>query len=220
MVKKQEKIVVLGTAHLGTTPGKCSPDGRLKEAAYSREIVGKVAERLRAQGYAVYIDFMGLEPNPLMRGGTWKEEQNKELAWRVGFVNGVCERYGKGNVVYVSVHVDAAGGDGKWHSARGFSVRVSPKGSAESRRLAQCLYAAAKREGKAVTGNRATPAAGYWEQSLYVLNNTYCPAVLTENLFQDNREDVDWLLSAEGREAVVRLHVEGIKDYIAKCCEG
>ena len=71
--------MVLGTAHLGTTPGKCSPDGRLKEAAYSREIVGKVAERLRADGYDVYIDFMGLEPNPLMRGGTWKEEQNKEL---------------------------------------------------------------------------------------------------------------------------------------------
>ncbi len=35
-------------------------------------------------------------------------------------------------------------------------------------------------------------------------------------MFQDNKADVDWLLSAEGREAVTRLHVEGIKAYVAK----
>lgn len=212
MTEKERKIVVLGTAHLVTTPGKRSPDGRLREAVYSREIVGAVAERLRGEGVDVCVDYEPLEGNAQMAGGAYNE-----LAWRVGMVNGICRERGKGNVVYVSVHVDAAGGDGRWHGARGWSVRVSPKGSAESRRLARCLSAAAKREGRAVTGNRATPAAGYWEQSLYVLNNTCCPAVLTENLFQDNREDVDFLLSPQGREAIVRLHVEGIKDYIAKC---
>lgn len=44
--------------------------------------------------------------------------------------------------------------------------------------------------------------------------DTKCPAVLTENLFQDNRADVDYLLSAEGKQALADLHVKGIADYI------
>jgi N-acetylmuramoyl-L-alanine amidase len=36
------KTIILGTAHLKSTPGKCSPDKRLKEYAYSREIVSAV----------------------------------------------------------------------------------------------------------------------------------------------------------------------------------
>jgi N-acetylmuramoyl-L-alanine amidase len=54
----------------------------------------------------------------------------------------------------------------------------------------------------------------YWVQSLYVLNNTKCPAVLTENLFQDNKKDVDYLLSDAGIHNIARLHVEGIIRYI------
>lgn len=65
-----------------------------------------------------------------------------------------------------------------------------------------------------MTGNRAVQPQGYWTSSLYVLNNTRCPAVLTENLFQDNREDVAFLLSPSGREAIARLHVRGIVEYI------
>lgn len=210
---KQDKIIILGTAHLATTPGKQSPDGRFREYAYSRKVVSEVADTLRKQGYIVFIDYMEANPNALMKGATWKEEQNKELAWRVNFVNALCSKYGKGNCIYVSMHTDAAGAGDKWYSARGFSVRVSPKGSENSKRLARCLYEAAEREGKAVTGNRATPAAKYWTQSLYVLNKTACPAVLTESLFQDNREDVDFLLSDKGRKAIVRLHVEGIKAF-------
>lgn len=44
--------------------------------------------------------------------------------------------------------------------------------------------------------------------------DTACPAVLTENLFQDNREDVDFLLSEEGKQAITKLHVDSIIQYI------
>ena len=40
------------------------------------------------------------------------------------------------------------------------------------------------------------------------------PAVLTENLFQDNLADVEYLLSEAGKEAIAELHVEGIMKYI------
>ena len=40
------------------------------------------------------------------------------------------------------------------------------------------------------------------------------PAVLTENLFQDNRDDVTFLLSDEGKEVITSLHVKAIISYI------
>lgn len=209
-------IVILGTAHLSTTPGKCSPDGRFREYAYSRKVVGEIADTLRKEGYTVFIDYIAPDPSPAMKGSTWKQEQSRELAYRVNFVNNICAKYGKRNCIYVSVHTDAAGADGRWHNASGLSVRVSPKGSEASKQLARCIYEAAEKEGREVTGNRAVPPGKFWPQSLYVLNNTACPAVLTESLFQDNREDVDFLLSERGRAAIVRLHVEGIKAYVAK----
>lgn len=40
------------------------------------------------------------------------------------------------------------------------------------------------------------------------------PAVLTENLYQDNKEDVAFLESGEGAQAIINLHVEGIFRYL------
>lgn len=38
--------IILGTAHLATTPWKRSIDGRLREYAYSREIVNRLQQEL------------------------------------------------------------------------------------------------------------------------------------------------------------------------------
>ena len=48
----------------------------------------------------------------------------------------------------------------------------------------------------------------------YILKNSKCPAVLTENLFQDNLEDVNFLLSMHGRERIIDLHLKGIINYV------
>jgi N-acetylmuramoyl-L-alanine amidase len=37
---------------------------------------------------------------------------------------------------------------------------------------------------------------------------------LTENFFYDNKDDLKYLTSDEGVHAVVRLHIEGIIDFI------
>ena len=55
------------------------------------------------------------------------------------------------------------------------------------------------------------------ESDFYILRHTSCPAVLTENLFMDNQDDYNFLLSEEGRQAIVDLHVDGILDYLANC---
>lgn len=213
-MEKKDIMIVLGTAHLRSTPGKCSPDGRFREYEYSRERVSAIKAKLEGLGYQVTIDYPYAEPmaawTEARKKKGYKAEQNAELKWRVAQVNAVCKRYK--NVVYVSIHTDAAGGDGEWHSARGFSARVSTLGSRNSKRLGKIFTQRAALYG--MLGNRATPAQGYWPQSLYVLNNTSCPAVLTETGFQDNQDDVEWLLSDEGKHMVERLHVESIAEYL------
>jgi N-acetylmuramoyl-L-alanine amidase len=209
---KQSAIIILGTAHRMREPGKESPDKRLKECVYSREICKEVAAKLRSYGCKVDIDYEPLDLPKTMQSPVVRQERNNELSMRVNYVNEICRQKGAKNVLYVSIHVNAIGTDGKWHDAKGWQVCVSDKASDSSRKLADCLFDAAKQNGLKMRQPTATQK--YWPQSLFVLNNTKCPAILTENLFQDNRADVDYLLSDAGRHAIARLHVDGILRYI------
>ena len=65
-------IVILGTAHLGTTPGKCSPDGKFRECEYSREIVKMIKESLEKKGITAIIDYEPLEPNSKIKSANAK----------------------------------------------------------------------------------------------------------------------------------------------------
>ena len=207
-----EKVIILGTAHRKREPGKCSPDMRLREYLYSREICEEVRCKLRDMGYLAFTDWTGTDLEKTMQTPSVRLERSRELALRVNEVNRICEEYGKSNCLYVSVHVNAYGCDSQWHDASGWQVCVSSKASNRSRILANCLFDAAKDHGLKM--RQPLPSQKYWEQSLYVLNNTRCPAVLTENMFQDNKNDVDFLLSDLGRHTIERLHIEGITRYV------
>ncbi len=190
-------IVLIDNGHGVNTKGKRSPDGRLLEYKYCREIAEAVCKELTARGYQA------------KRIVT--EAEDISLPLRCKRVNAVCDAFGAGNVLLVSIHCNAAGSGG-WKTASGWSGWVYAKGSERSRRLAQALYAEAERRG--LKGNRAVPSCKYWTANFYILKHTDCPAVLTENLFQDNKEEVDYLLSDEGRKAIVGLHAEGIGNHI------
>ena len=209
-----EKIVILGTAHRLREPGKMSPDGKLREALWSREIVNELAVKLKEYHITTFIDYADLDLPKTMQTPSARLERQRELALRVNEVNSLCEKYGKKNCLYVSIHINAAGSDGKWHDANGWQVCVSKEASHFSKILAEKLF------DKAVEHVDRTrqplPTKKYWEQSLYVLNRTHCPAVLTENLFMDNKNDAEWLLSDEGKHEIERLHLEGILEYIKK----
>lgn len=194
-------IILIDNGHGVETPGKRSPDGRLREYAWAREIARRIAIALQREG----IDARLLVP----------ETTDIPLSVRTRRVNEVCKAEGARNVCLVSIHNNAAGADGRWHDARGFAVYVSNNAGQGSRRLAAEFYAGAKARG--LTGNRATPPQGFWQASLAMCRDTKCTAVLTENLFQDNREDVAYLLSSEGKTAIADLHVNAISNYIATC---
>lgn len=104
-------------------------------------------------------------------------------------------------------------------NARGWEA-YTYYGTSKSDTLATCLYDAAR---KYLPGMKMredwTDLDSDKEAGFYILKHTIAPCVLTENLFQDNCEDVDFLLSTEGKEAIVNLHVQGILDYISKIKE-
>ena len=83
--------------------------------------------------------------------------------------------------------------------------------------LANCLYKAAR---KYLPGQRIrtdyTDGDPDFEKNFYLLRNTYAAAVLTENLFYDNPDDLAFLESEEGQKAIVALHVEGITEFLNK----
>lgn len=184
------------------TGGKQSPDGRLKEYVYCRDIVKEVVKRLRAQGYDAE--------------NTVPENGDIRLGERISRVNAYCDRLGAKNLLFVSVHCNAAA-SGPWMNARGWEAWTS-KGQTQGDKLADCLYDAAQKYLPAGTPIRTDMTDGDRDKegNLAVVRGTRCAACLTENLFQDNKADVDYLLSPEGREAIVNLHVEGVKEYVAK----
>ena len=195
--------IILGTAHQKSIQGKCSPDGKFREYKYSREVVKAVCDILQSMGYRTLID---IEDDDL--GLT----QQRELSLRCNIVNELVKQYK--NCIYVSIHVNAAAADGKWHNATGWEVYTS-KGKTKSDELATCLYNAAKynAQDKKMRTDYSDGDPDK-EAHLFVLKHTNCPAVLTENFFQDNQKDVDYLTSDKGFHEIVRLHVEGILNYI------
>ena len=195
--------ILLDNGHGFDTKGKHSPDKRLMEYAWARVITRKLKETLEKAGHKVIL--------------VTPEDRDISLTERIRRVNSYCGTYGSKNCVLVSVHVNAAGDDGKWHDARGFSVFVSKNASSNSKKLAAIFTDEAKALN--LLGNRAVPKEKYWTWSwttadIAILKSTKCPAVLTENMFMDNQADVEYLLSEKGINEIVKLHKDAIEKYI------
>ena len=205
-------VILIDNGHGKDTKGKRSPDAvkglflspyYLREYEWARKCAFGIVDVLQVLGYTAF---------PLVR-----EEEDVPLKDRVERVNAYCRQYGKENILLVSVHVNAAGDGSRWALARGWSAYTT-KGVTESDYLAARLYDAAEKEFKPPlkvrTYTREKEVGRDFEEALYILRHTYCPAVLTENFFQDNKDDVLYLNSDAGLGACVDVHVEGIINYI------
>lgn len=191
--------ILIDTGHGENTPGKRSPDGKFREYLYVREIADQVVAQLRQRGYDAERIVM--------------EFSDVALAERARRVNEVCGRLGTKNVILVSIHCNAAG-NGEWMNAKGWSCYTSI-GQTKADKLADCFYQVAEEKFAGRNFRKdLTDGDPDWEAGFYMLKKTKCPAVLTENFFMDNKDDVAYLISPEGRNAVVATHVEAIINYI------
>ena len=198
-------IILIDNGHGYDTTGKCSPDGKYQEWAWSREMADLIARELTARGYDARILVPEREDIPINKGDDS----------RVKRVNELCRLKGKENVILVSIHSNANSSDGKWHDGEwsGFVAEVSLNASQKSKWLADFIWARAIEAG--LKGNRAVidkPGKRFIQQNLGICRDTVCPAVLTESAFHDTREGVKLLTGSKQRIALA--HVHGIIDYI------
>lgn len=211
-IKEGEKYknikILIDNGHGKNTNGKRSPYSANKvepkidffEYKWNREISELIINELASLGYNVE----NLTPETI----------DISLTERVARVNKFCDEYGKSNVILVSVHSNAAGDGSKWMSAKGWSAYTS-KSQTNSDKLADYLYTEAEKnfpDRKIRTDYQDGDKD--WEENFYICQKTKCIAVLTENFFYDNIDDVKYILSEEGKCAIVKTHVDGIRNYI------
>lgn len=191
--------ILIDNGHGIDTAGKCSPDGKYREWAWAREIARMIVDELVQRGYDAQL----LVP----------ENTDIPLPERARRVNEICGWNGKENTIVVSIHSNAAG-NGSWMNARGWCAYTS-RGKTEADVLANFIYKEAE---KIFAGHKIrtdySDGDPDWEAGFYILTKTKCPAVLTENFFHDNKEDVAYITSSEGKRAVAKTHADGIINYI------
>lgn len=203
VVYNQNMVMLLDNGHAKSTPGKRSPvweDGyQFFEYEFNRDVVARIASKL---------DELGIRYEII----TPELEKDIKLTERAKRVNAFCKKYGKSNCFLISVHANASG-KGDWMKARGWSAYTT-KGATTSDKYANILYEEAERVlprfDMKIRKDWSDGDPDY-EENFTIINSTYCPAVLTENLFMDNKEDCAFLRSDWGREIIARIHVEAIK---------
>lgn len=195
-------MILIDNGHSRNTAGKRSPlfdDGktRLYEWEYNRKVARELHRRLCANGICNVL----LVP---------EDDYDVPLSERAARAN----KYGKDNL-FISIHLNAFGDGKTWNSASGWSVWTS-KGETKSDKIATIFWNTAREILPMDVSLRKDMSDGDPdnESNFTVLTKTIMPAILTENLFMTNKEDVRFLLSDEGFDKIVNLHLIAIKRCI------
>lgn len=134
------------------------------------------------------------------------DRNDMSLQNRVGKANAVAYKEGKDNVLFISLHSDALGMGDKWYDANGYSIFTSV-GCTKSDSYAKVFEEVAKEKLEPYKKK----VRGRYEKNFYVLKHTICPAILLEQLFYTNKEDLEFLESDEGIKVLVDIIVEAIQ---------
>ena len=193
-------LVLIAQAHGSNTPGKRSPDGKFREYVFSRKVSNMIVEKLHKYD----IDSIIINP----------EDEEVKLSIQAARINKLIEQYNSKykDIILISPHVNA-GPNNDWSNASGWTVFVYDKASKKSRKLARIMSEIAYNKYN-LKGNRYIPESGYFEANFAILRQTNCPAILSENMFMTNRENVDFLVSKQGLEIISDLHVFSILEYM------
>jgi N-acetylmuramoyl-L-alanine amidase len=192
-------MVIIDSGHGFETFGKASPvwddNTQLFEYEFNRDITKRISR--------------GLDRYSIKNSVLVPEVIDLSLKVRCDRANRLYEKF-PGSFL-VSIHGNAGE---KPNEGTGWEVWTSP-GETESDKIALYLFNSAKEVLKEFK-MRSDYIDGDpdKESKFYILKNTNCPAVLTENLFFDNYNDCHYMMSEKGRENIARLHIDGIMNYL------
>lgn len=204
METKKHLVIILDPAHGKDVKGKSSPDGKHKEWEWSRMINKKLSGKLEGLGYKVeYTSTSDYEIGLSKR----KDNANKLVV-------------GKDEVKFLlSCHNNAAGSDGKWHTATGVEIWTS-KGKTLSDLFSEKLFEGLHKyfpENNSIKYRYGGPTGDRdKDENFTVLMGNYY-ACLLEWGFQDNMEDVQMMSDEKTNDKLVEaitLGIEYINDYV------
>ena len=189
-------MILLDNGHGKETPGKRSPvwkDGtQLFEWEYNRKVVDGIINKLNEIG----IKSVKIVP----------EDKDISLSERAARANKFCQ---DNTCILISVHCNAGGGTG-WEI---FSTTKKNN----SDKLADIFVETYKKEfPNWDKKGHIERLRGHKESNYTILYKTNCPCVLTENFFMDKENNCKFLMSDEGLNKIINLHVNSIISYIEK----
>lgn len=114
----------------------------------------------------------------------------------------------------IGVGLNASRPDGRYHTPHGWSIINNPDCQVSDSFAASLTAAAIETLGSQASSGKTQSSSQRYLNQTPILNNREMPSVLTLNLYQDNRRDAVYLLSSDGRQAIIDLHVKGILNYL------
>jgi N-acetylmuramoyl-L-alanine amidase len=191
-----DKLILIDNGHGNTTLGKRSPvwpDGsQLFEWEFNRSVAKMLQKRLDVLGIANII----LVP----------EDQDISLAERCKRAN-MYHKESPTGAILISIHGNAGGGTG-------WECFTSP-GKTDADAYATLLYQEAMKEFPDMRMRFGMEDGDMdKEDGFYILKNTICPAVLTENFFMDTESDCLIMMSRTGKQRIADFHARAINRMI------
>jgi N-acetylmuramoyl-L-alanine amidase len=196
--KKGRYLWCLDNGHGKLQAGKRSPifdDGKTQflEYEFNRDVVERIMKALDKKG----VQYFDVVPDYLEVGSFLEE--------RVDRANKKKSDLPK---IYVSVHSNAGPTtDGKWVPD---NIKGVETWYAQNSKKGQKIAAVFQKHILAKTGFKDRNLKSTAISSLYVLTKTTMPAILTENGFYNNKEEVKELMKDSVRQKIADAHVEAI----------
>lgn len=207
VVSDKRFAVLLDNGHASTTQGKRSPimeNGKqLYEYEFNRDIVKRISKLLEKE----HIIYKIITP---------EVDYDVPLSTRANRVNRYCEKFGKNNCLLISVHANAMGDGKTWNKSRGWSVWTT-KGKTKSDEYADIFFKEAQKTLPKYNMTLISDLSDKdydFEENFTIIYKSWCPAILTENLFMTNKADCEFLMSDRGRDIIAQIHVNAIKQII------
>jgi len=201
--KKLTNVIILDAGHGGLVDGVYQTKGKRSpiwnngsyyfEGVGNREIVKKLTYRLQKKGIEVFNSNDSQRDLPLYK--------------RVKNINNEIKNNKSKKYIGVSVHSNGYSSN----QANGWEVFVSKNSSQESKEMAKISERHFQEEFPK-SKNR-----GIKKSNFYILKNTKCPFILTENFFHTNEKECrKILMTEEGQDKIVNFHFDFIMKYLNK----
>lgn len=189
---------ILDNGHGIDTKGKRSPDGKLLEYKFSRNIVKHLRDLLKNNNHIYHILVTEIEDVPLSE--------------RVNRIN----RYQKehGDCILISIHGNAYGNGKEWTKPSGIETwcinQYAP--SATFAKMFQENLFETLNPGKRYKDIWRNRGVKYCSPTkpFYILKNSNCPAILTENGFYTNQKECESMLLEVTQRIIAVAHYKSI----------